>query len=295
MTPRAHRPARPPVDPWTPHGTLRERERLPDGRVVDSVTIFLAGAQCPFGCVFCDLWRFTTLEPTPPGAIPAQIDRGLDEEGGPTPFQVKLYNASNFFERRAVPPEDDAAVAARLATVFQVVVESHPKLVGERCLDFGEALDGRLEVAMGLETVHPQALSRLDKGMTLADFDAAARRLRTAGHGVRAFVLVGVPFIEPAEQLAWTVRSVEHALDVGAEHVALIPVRGSTAAMQALRRAGEWAPPSLELVEAAFERCRSLGGGVVTVDLWDLDREAREATTRGRIERLRRLGLGDER
>ena len=51
---------------------------------------------------------------------------------------------------------------------------------------------------MGLETVHPQALPRLNKGMTLAT-STAPPRPAPSGIGLRAFVLVRPPFVPPAE------------------------------------------------------------------------------------------------
>src|SRR6185295_5330636 len=152
----------------------------PSARVL---TVFLAGAECPFSCVFCDLWRHTIDGPTRRGALPAQIEKAL-AAAGPIPdgAQVKLYNASNFFEPRAVPPEDDEAIAALLAPFAQVVVECHPRLVGARAERFAARLaesqsptraSRRLQVAMGLETVHPHALPRLGKAMTLDGFAGA--------------------------------------------------------------------------------------------------------------------------
>ncbi len=67
-----------------------------------------------------------------------------------------------------------------------------------RLLFLGDTLAGELEVALGLETVHPRALPRLGKRMSLADFDRASG---ARGIAVRAFVLVGAPFVPPAKTL----------------------------------------------------------------------------------------------
>src|SRR4051794_4983355 len=67
------RPARPLRDPWMSPGVTIEHERAADGRVVRTATVFLTGRECPWRCVMCDLWRFTTAEDTPRGAIPAQV------------------------------------------------------------------------------------------------------------------------------------------------------------------------------------------------------------------------------
>lgn len=285
---------KPVVDPWQPLGTLWEDERQPGSRIAPVLTVFLAGAECPFSCVFCDLWRHTLDGPTPPGALPAQIEKAL-AVAGPIPHgaQIKLYNASNFFEPRAVPPEDDEAIAALLAPFAQVVVECHPRLVGPRAERFAERLaPRRLQVAMGLETIHPQALPRLRKAMTLDDFAAAAARLRAIGCGVRAFVLVGAPYVPADEAAEWAVRSAAWAFAQGVDHVSLIPVRGDHDALRALAARSHFTAPTPACVEGAFDRCLALDVGVVSVDSWDLDRLLRcDGCREARRTRLQRMNL----
>src|SRR5262249_13617703 len=124
----------------------------------------------------CDLWKNTTGETVPRAVIPAQIRRSLAEL--PPARRVKLYNSGSFFDHRAIPREDHAEIAALLAGFERVIVESHPALVGESCRSFRCLLDGNLEVALGLETVHPSVLERLNKRMTIDDFRRAAERLQ---------------------------------------------------------------------------------------------------------------------
>jgi len=300
---RRLRPAKKRVDSFLPIAHFWETERLPAGGEIAALTILLAGAECPYTCVYCDLWKETLDGPTPRGALPAQLRAVLTAASPlPQPSAAKLYNASNFFEPRAVPGEDEAEILALLAPFSRVTVECHPRLVGRRCLGFAERLAGRLEVAMGLETVHPEALARLNKGMTLADFDRAAATLRSAGIGLRAFVLVGAPFVPAEESVEWAVRSAAHAFAAGAERVSLIPVRAGNGAMEDLEAAGEWTPPTLDPLETALERCLEaqagsvgLAGiarsiGIVTADLWDARRFAScpECVDR-RLARLARM------
>jgi radical SAM enzyme (TIGR01210 family) len=283
------------VDAWAPLGAVEEEEREPDGSLLRAATLFLAGAECPWACVFCDLWRHTIEGATPSGAIPRQIDlalAALRQE----PAILKLYNASNFFDPRAVPEEDDAAIAERVRRFARVVVECHPRLVGERAIAFAGRLDGALEVALGLETVDARAMGRLGKGATGDDFERAAGILRGAGVDVRAFLLVGTPWVPAADQIESVVAAALFARDrLGARHVSLIPVRGGNGALERLAAGGAFEPPDLALLERALDAClEATPEEVVTADLWDLERLAACAACfparRARLELANRSG-----
>ena len=290
---RAQRPAKKPIDPWRPIGFERELELTPEGRLEQALTIFLAGRECAFTCIFCDLWQYTIDEPTPVGAIAAQIEQGLrhDRRQNEAPVEsVKLYNASNFFDDLAVPPADDDKILELVRRIPRVIVECHARLVGERCERYARRLNAagsRLEVAVGFETVHPKALAALNKRVDVDQLESAAARLRTIDADLRAFVLIGVPFIDGSEQLAWIQRTVETALEAGARLVSLIPLRADEGELQRLERQGVWRPPGLDEVEAAFETARALAPTRVRLDTWDLERLAPDATQEPRIEALR--------
>lgn len=274
------------------HGSTIESERRPGGIVERALTVFLAGAECPFTCSFCDLWRWTLDGPTPPGALPAQLAGVLDPLERPLPDRLKLYNASNFFDQRAVPPEDWPALADLASPFVGVTVESHAHMVGTPVLNFSARIPGRLEVAIGLETIHPAAIAHLNKRMHLSRFDSAADILRLHDIDLRVFVLVGAPYVAPAESVEWTVRTAEYAALRGAASIALIPVRGGNGELERLQALGHFVPPSLRQLEAALDRCIGLGSAVVNADLWDVDRlpACAECGPR-RIERLRRMNL----
>lgn len=278
-------------DPARPIAQFREEERRLDGSLAPVLTVLLAGAECPFTCIFCDLWRRTLDRPTPLGAIPRQLDAALRETGPlPATCGVKLYNASNFFDPRAVPPEDDASIAALLQPFDRVTVECHPRLVGRRCLEFADRIPGRLEIAMGLETADPAALARLNKGMTLDDFDLAAAHLSSAGIGLRVFVLLPAPFVPAARAVESALDAVRYAVDRDAGHVTLIPTRDGNGAMDELREQGHWTPPRRNVIEEAMEACADISSAVVTVDLWDIERFLVCRRCRpARVARLRRF------
>jgi radical SAM enzyme (TIGR01210 family) len=283
---------KPQVDPWKAHGWLVEEERRPDSRIERALTVFLAGSECPFTCSFCDLWRFTIDGPTPAGALPKQIADILQSANGPLADRLKLYNASNFFDQRAVPAADLPRIAELAAPFAGVTVESHANTIGPLTMEFARQIPGRLEVAVGLETIHPTALGHLNKRLDLTRFDRAARFLSDNGVGLRVFVLLGVPYVSSGESVEWTVRTAENAAQRGAAVVSLIPVRGGNGEMERLEALGHFTPPTLSQLEAALDACIGLAPFVVSADLWDASRlpacpECRAA----RIDRLRRLNL----
>jgi radical SAM enzyme (TIGR01210 family) len=145
----------------------------------------------------------------------------------------------------------------------------------------------QLEVALGLETAHPETLAKLNKGITPDDFARAAGVLRNGDVDVRAFVLVRPPFLEPAAGLDWVFRSLEFAFAAGASVVSLIPTRLGNGALEALAAAGQFVPPTLAELEAALEFGLRLGRGQVFADLWELDRwAATETNFTARRDRL---------
>src|SRR3954447_2148828 len=133
----------------------------------------------------CDLWKNTLEAPVASGQIPGQIRWGLARL--PPARHLKLYNSGSFFDPLAIPPEDYGAIARLAAPFERVIVECHPRLVGRRCREFRRLLPGELEVAMGLETVRPEVLPRLNKQMTLDDFARAASDLRSQDIALRTF------------------------------------------------------------------------------------------------------------
>ena len=293
---RSLRPPKPYVDPYAAHGSLLERERRPDGRIEHALTIFLAGAECPFTCSFCDLWRYTIDGPTPNGALVRQLRTVLESHAGTSPERLKLYNASNFFDARAVPPDDVPAIAALCSPFGAVTVESHASTVGERTLDFARQIGGRLEVAMGLETIHPTASTLINKRLDLARFDSAARFLEDNGIDLRVFVLLGAPHVPGDESVEWTVRTVEYAVSRGAAVVSIIPVRGGNGEMERLASAGEFTPPTLAQLEHALDTSIGSAGAVVTTDLWDVERlSGCEQCRPARVDRLKRMNLSGRR
>ena len=264
----SRRPARNLLDPRLPYAFFAEEECASNGEIVPVSTVFLTNRECPWRCVMCDLWRNTLTETLPSGAIPEQIDYALAQL--PPGRQIKLYNSGSFFDPRAIPPEDYPMIASRLTSFERVIVESHPSLVGEGCLRFQELIKGTLEVAIGLETVEPSVLDRLNKRMTLEQFSSAGEHLRRNKIDLRAFILVQPPFMRADEALYWAERSLDFAFSCHATAATLIPTRGGNGAIDALAQHDEFSRPQLSTVEAAARYGLGVRRGRVFVDLWDI-------------------------
>jgi radical SAM enzyme (TIGR01210 family) len=284
------RPTKLRPDPWKPHAFLVEPERTSSGAVEDMATLFLTNRECPFRCLMCDLWKYTTDERVPAGAIPTQIEYALSRLA-PAP-NIKLYNAGNFFDAQAIPPADHARIAELLSSFQTVIVECHPLLVGRRCLAFRNRLRSTLHVAMGLETVHPGVLPRLNKTLTAGDFARAAHFLVDNGIAVRAFILLRPPFLDESEGIVWAKRSLDFAFDAGVECCAVIPTRAGNGALERLADTGNFAPPRLESLEIVQEYGISLRRGRVFADLWDVEKFYRcSRCDSARVKRLSQMNL----
>ncbi len=284
----ALRPAKNAVSTDRPYAFFAEPERTRNGTIEDVATLLLTNRECPFRCLMCDLWKNTTDTRVPIGSVPAQIQYALSRL--PQVRHIKLYNAGNFFDSQAIPSADVPTVAKQLAGMQTVIIECHPKLIDNRCRVFRDQLGCDLEVAMGLETIHPEVLPRLNKRMTLDDFRGAGDFLLQNGIAVRAFLLLRPPYLSEEEGVDWACRSLDYALSAGVGCCVVIPTRAGNGAIDLLQQQGHFSPPRLSSLEQVLEWGIQLRKGRVFVDLWDIEKlfECQRCGP-ARAERLRQM------
>ncbi len=256
------------IDPLRPYAWMVEKERTTSGTLEDVGIIFLTNRECPFRCLMCDLWKNTTVEATAPGVIAGQIEWALGEM--PAVKHIKLYNSGSFFDRAAIPTEDYRKIASLLDNFDSVIVECHPRLIGDICTEFRDMLKPELQVALGLETVNPDLLLRLNKKMTLQDFSRAVSFLRSHNILSRAFILLRPPFLSEEEGVFWAEKSIDFAFRIGVECCTIIPVREGNGAMEHLAGLGLFSRPDIKSLEKVLEYGIGLNSGRVFADLWDL-------------------------
>ncbi len=257
------------VDPERPYAYLVEKERTASGRIEDVAVIFLTNRECPYRCLMCDLWRNTTNKSVPAGAIPKQIEWALNRL--PDTKHLKLYNSGSFFDVRAIPEKDYKRIASLLNSFETVIVESHPRLINEKCLIFRDMLKSELQIAIGLETVHEEVLAKLNKQMTLEDFRNSISFLTRHWILSRAFVLLKPPFLSESEGVFWAERSIDFAFSAGVECCTVIPVRAGNGAMEQLMIKGFFSLPDIRSLETVLEYGINLNSGRVFGDIWDLE------------------------
>jgi radical SAM enzyme (TIGR01210 family) len=279
-----------PVDPHLPYGWLVEKERTISGKIENTGIIFLTNRECPFHCLMCDLWKNTTDVPVAPGMIPCQIEWALQHMKGIR--HIKLYNSGSFFDGRAIPEEDYKSIANLLRELETVIVESHPRFINEKCIEFSGLLAPELHVAIGLETVNPVVLQKLNKKMTLDDFSNAVNYLNQHSIPSRAFILLRPPLLSEAEGIFWAERSIDFAFNSGVECCTVIPVRAGNGAMELLLEKGVFTPPDIHSLEKVLEYGIGLNRGRVFADVWDLELISNcKICTGSRIDRLIEMNL----
>lgn len=258
-----------PLDPKKPYAYFTEKERTACGEIEDVATVFLTNRECPFHCLMCDLWKNTVNNQTAPKSIPHQIAWALERL--PPAKHIKLYNSGNFFDRKAVPEQDYPDIARLVADFETVTVECHPKLINQNCLNFRDVLKPNLQMAIGLETVHPDILPMLNKEMNLSDFERSVGFLNRNNIPSRAFILLRPPFLTEAEGVLWAKRSIDYAFKAGVECCVVIPTRTGNGALDWLQTNGYFSHPAISSLERVLEYGIQLNAGPVFADLWDIE------------------------
>jgi radical SAM enzyme (TIGR01210 family) len=186
---------------------------------------------------------------------------------------VKIFTSGSFFDEAEVPPEARAVVAEAFRGNL-VIAETRSEYVDAGILeDFAARIDtGRwsrpLYVAMGLETTDDFIREKcIDKGFTLADYREAVAVARSAGAGIKTYLMMKPPFLTEREALEDMHRSIAEAAPFSdIISMNLCTVQNRTEVEYYWKR-GAFRPPylwsALEVLEAApcHVQCDPVGGG----------------------------------
>ncbi|MBP7120541.1 MAG: archaeosine biosynthesis radical SAM protein RaSEA [Methanolinea sp.] len=186
---------------------------------------------------------------------------------------VKIYTSGSFFDSHEVPPAARDALAGMLKGK-RVIAETRPEFVsGDALSSFMSTIDDNshdtpLYVAIGVETSNDAIREKcINKGFSWDDFCQAAHVARTAGAGVKAYLLVKPLFLTEAEALGDMITSI-HDLSGLADMISLNPCtvqRGTELEYYWKKR--EYRPPylwsvlSILMMSPVHLTCDPLGGG----------------------------------
>jgi radical SAM enzyme (TIGR01210 family) len=186
---------------------------------------------------------------------------------------VKLYTSGSFFD----PDEVPYAVLEEAGTLFRgkiIIAETRPEYVNEDILeDFTARIDDgtnakRFYVAIGLETTNDRIREKsIDKGFSSEDFNQAVRAARTAGVGIKAYLLMKPLFLtekEAVSDMKQSLTDLSGVADIVSMNTCSVQ-RGTD--MERYWKQGAYRPPYLwsvadVLATAPMEvLCDPLGGG----------------------------------
>ena len=272
------------IDATRAYGCFNDPEYTRNGNIELHTIILTSNKECSFKCAMCDLWKNTTSDSVKQGVITKQIKDALDSV--PWAPHIKIYNAGSFFDRKSIPEQDTIDIANLLQDRETIIVEAHPRIVGNSTYEYADLLKPKLEVAMGLETVDPIVLPRLNKKMTLHDFEQATINLIEHEISVRAFILLRTPWQSEEEGIHWAKKSIDFAQSIGVECCTIIPTRRGNGLIEKLEEQGDFSPPSLYSLEEALSYGINKKQGRVFADLWDINQFGSDDKCIGRIKEM---------
>jgi archaeosine synthase beta-subunit len=259
-----------------PLASWRGKDRY-EGRILDTLTIIFKTAGCSWDrCRMCG-YRHERY----PGISAADLNERMLRQlawvkanYADDDYQmVKIFTSGSFFDPEEVPSAFRSAVAEAF-TGKVVVAETRPEYVTSGILEeFMDTLGHGewktpLYVAVGLETTTDHIREKsIDKGFTFDDFRRAAAEARSAGAGMKAYLLMKPLFLTEREAIEDMVRSIGEAAPY-ADMISMNPCTvQSRTEVERFWKQGAYRPPYLWSVLEVLARspvhilCDPVGGG----------------------------------
>lgn len=262
--------------PEKPLASWRGKERFGSEQLECLTIIFKSGGCSWSKCRMCS-YRHERYGKTDCGELLSRLRGQLAwvlRENKPEEYRmVKIFTSGSFFDPVEVPP----AFLADVATVFRgklLIAETRPEYINRETLDpFIETIDDGswktpLYCAIGLETSNDFIREKcINKGFSFSDFTSAASVARSAGAGVKAYLLFKPLFLTEGEattDMVTTIRDIQPYADL----VSMNPctVQRNTELEYYWKR-GAYRPPYLWSVLTLLKNapvhmtCDPLGGG----------------------------------
>jgi radical SAM enzyme (TIGR01210 family) len=259
-----------------PLASWRGKERY-GNELLECLTVIFKSAGCTWSkCRMCS-YRHERFEQQScekiMGHLKAQLAWVKAEYPADEYRMVKIFTSGSFFDPAEVPSDFLADVACAFRGKL-LIAETRPEFVDTDVIrSFIAGIDDGswktpLYCAVGLETSSDPIREKcINKGFTFADFSAAASRARTAGAGIKAYLLFKPLFLTEREALDDMKQSIRDAA-VLADMISMNPctVQRRTELEYYWKR-GAYRPPYLWSVLTLLKEapvhmtCDPLGGG----------------------------------
>lgn len=245
-----------PVLPEEPPYFIRE-ERVPSGRFVE--IWFLTGG-CRWdragSCTMCNYGRGPA---TSEAAMVDAVRRALAEVTWPAD-ELVVSPSGSMLDEREVPAGARASILAMLADlpVKKLLFETRSETVTQPVMtELRAALGSRpATIEIGIESADPW-VNCYCINKNAGDHRHALQLARAHGFGACANILLGAPFLSPAEAVADCVATVEWAFQAGAKEVVVFPVHAKPFTLAGLMASqGRYRPPSLWMLVETLRRLR---------------------------------------
>jgi radical SAM enzyme (TIGR01210 family) len=261
-----------------PLACWRSKERYGND-LLDCLTVIFKSAGCTWSrCRMCS-YRHERYDSQSSAKLTAhllaQLRWILAEFRSEDYRMVKIFTSGSFFDPREVPP----SFLTDIATAFcgkLVIAETRPEFVDEEILrECIEILDDGswktpLYCAIGLETSNDPIREKcINKGFSFSHFVEAASRAKTAGAGIKAYLLFKPLFLTEGEAFMDMKTSIRDAMPY-AEMISMNPctVQRRTELEYYWKR-GAYRPPYLWSILSLLRHapvhitCDPLGGGQI--------------------------------
>ena len=162
----------------------------------NTVTIVIESGKCAWGkCVFCGFGKNIGIQPNVEKLKEIFIKK-MKKFEDVNIRTLKIFCSGSFLDDNQFPPEFRKYVNDYCSThgIENLVIETRPEFItSEKLKDFSNV---SLCVAIGLEVADDKILRKLNKGITLQDYEDAVNILRENNVRVRTYLLANPPFVE---------------------------------------------------------------------------------------------------
>lgn len=161
---------------------------------MSQLIIYLNSGKCGWGkCIFCGWGKHEY-----PKKSMHELKYFLDEKlrKAENIDILKIFNSGSFLDERQIPASFRRYLVKKCEEkgIKTLVIESRGEFITKEFMDDMKSDKVRVTIGIGLEVADDDLLKKLNKGITVKDYEDAAKKLVDNDFGVRSYILVNAPF-----------------------------------------------------------------------------------------------------